>query len=66
MGRVSERVVVYGMVMVSLILLNTFQHTDGAILAETQKLINEANKKGPYLGLVIPNTFEMNPLQSPN
>ncbi|KAH6835830.1 Phosphorylase superfamily protein [Perilla frutescens var. hirtella] len=28
----------------------------------TQRLINEANKDGPYLGLVIPNMFEMNPL----
>nr|XP_011459001.1 PREDICTED: bark storage protein A-like [Fragaria vesca subsp. vesca] len=48
--------------MVSMMLLNAVQHIDGAISAKTQKLINKANKKGPYLGLVIPNTFEMNPL----
>ncbi|KAL6212567.1 hypothetical protein ACLB2K_017785 [Fragaria x ananassa] len=59
MGRIS---VVYGLVMVSMMLLNAVQHIDGAISAKTQKLINKANKKGPYLGLVIPNTFEMNPL----
>ncbi|KAF5938878.1 hypothetical protein HYC85_023137 [Camellia sinensis] len=34
---------------------------------ETQKMISEANKNGPYLGLVTPNPFEMNPLlQSPS
>ncbi|CAO2825955.1 unnamed protein product [Amaranthus hypochondriacus] len=30
-------------------------------------LINRANTKGPYLGVIIPNTFELNPLlQSPS
>ncbi|KAA8521812.1 hypothetical protein F0562_012485 [Nyssa sinensis] len=39
------------------------QETKAAILHEkTRKLINQANQNGPYLGLVIPNLFEMNPL----
>ncbi|XWS26331.1 hypothetical protein CRYUN_Cryun26dG0023100 [Craigia yunnanensis] len=34
---------------------------------QIHKLIDEANMNGPYLGLVIPNLFEMNPLlQHPN
>lgn len=58
-------IVVYAMMMISL-MLNT-QQIHGALPANTQKLIDEANERGPYLGLVIPNSFEMNPLlQSPN
>ncbi|KAI3454082.1 hypothetical protein Pfo_010745 [Paulownia fortunei] len=37
-------------------------HVNGGIPGKTQRLINKANKNGPYLGLVIPNLFEMNPL----
>ncbi|KAG6387987.1 hypothetical protein SASPL_153184 [Salvia splendens] len=33
-----------------------------AIPSTTQRLINKVNKDGPYLGIVIPNMFEMNPL----
>ncbi|KAL6344721.1 hypothetical protein AAG906_002627 [Vitis piasezkii] len=44
------------------------QEGNGALITEeTQEMIDEANRNGPYLGLVIPNLFEMNPLlQSPN
>ncbi|KAE9445031.1 hypothetical protein C3L33_23071, partial [Rhododendron williamsianum] len=50
-----------------MIITFTFHETSGALHAETQRQINQANKNGPYLGLVIPNLFEMNPLlQSPN
>ncbi|XP_050213870.1 bark storage protein A-like [Mercurialis annua] len=39
----------------------------GAISHRTLKMIDRANMNGPYLGLVIPNMFEMNPLlRSPN
>ncbi|KAL5558686.1 hypothetical protein UlMin_034897 [Ulmus minor] len=39
------------------------QNTNAATLSkETRKLIEKANQNGPYLGLVIPNLFEMNPL----
>ncbi|KAF5938902.1 hypothetical protein HYC85_023161 [Camellia sinensis] len=47
--------------------LSTLQETNGVLNGETQKMISEANKNGPYLGLVTPNPFEMNPLlQSPS
>ncbi|KAF2304444.1 hypothetical protein GH714_031518 [Hevea brasiliensis] len=37
------------------------------VASDTLELINKANEDGPYLALVIPNLFEMNPLlQSPN
>ncbi|GMP94865.1 hypothetical protein CsSME_00044145 [Camellia sinensis var. sinensis] len=50
-----------------IITLSTLQETNGVLNGETQKMISEANKNGPYLGLVIPNLFEMNPLlQSPS
>lgn len=45
----------------------TAQHSSGALTSELQKKIDKANQDGPYLGLVIPNTFEMDPLlQSPS
>lgn len=50
----------------ALILLNA-QEVNGGLPAKTQSMIAEANRNGPYLGLVIPNLFEMNPLlQSPS
>ncbi|PON37274.1 Nucleoside phosphorylase [Parasponia andersonii] len=53
---------VYYVAVFALILISV-QHTNGALLSkETRKLINRANRNGPYLGLVIPNLFEMNPL----
>ena len=38
------------------------EKTNGALLANTLALINRANKFETYLGFVIPNLFEMNPL----
>ncbi|GMY17597.1 bark storage protein A-like [Fagus crenata] len=50
----------------ALILLNA-QEVNGGLPAKTQSMIAEANRNGPYLGLVSPNLFEMNPLlQSPS
>lgn len=52
-----------------LALITTQQHyySNAALLPETLKLIETANADGPYLGLVIPNTYELNPLlRSPN
>lgn len=40
------------------------EQANGALHGTTKKMVEEANKKGPYLGLVIPNLFEMNPLLS--
>ncbi|KAB1204375.1 Bark storage protein A [Morella rubra] len=54
-------------VFVSALMLLNVQEANGALSAKTQTNIDEANKNGPYLGLVIPNQFEMNPLlQSPS
>ncbi|KAH0989822.1 hypothetical protein GBA52_001305 [Prunus armeniaca] len=54
-------------IVLSAILMLNAQQSNGALSAETQMLIEEANMSGPYLGLVIPNSFEMDPLlQSPN
>lgn len=40
---------------------------NGDISSDVQKKINSVNNKGTYLGVVIPNAFEMNPLlQSPS
>ncbi|GMP94861.1 hypothetical protein CsSME_00044142 [Camellia sinensis var. sinensis] len=58
---------IFVFVYVLIITLSTLQETNGVLNGETQKMISEANKNGPYLGLVIPNLFEMNPLlQSPS
>ncbi|XP_061354708.1 bark storage protein A-like [Gastrolobium bilobum] len=39
----------------------------GALTSELQSKIAKANQKGPYLGLVIPNSFELDPLlQNPS
>ncbi|KAK9068398.1 hypothetical protein SSX86_012511 [Deinandra increscens subsp. villosa] len=40
------------------------EQANGALHGTTKKLVDEANKNGPYLGLIIPNMFEMNPLLS--
>lgn len=41
--------------------------TDGAISSSVMHEINCINKKGPYYGIVVPNSFEMSPLlQSPS
>ena len=43
------------------------EEANGALVAKQQELINLANSNGSYLGIVIPNLFEMNPLlQHPN
>lgn len=45
-----------------LFLAITLKEANGAVDPETQALINSANLYGPYLGVVIPNLFEMIPL----
>ncbi|KAI3696673.1 hypothetical protein L6452_29135 [Arctium lappa] len=35
---------------------------NGDVFSDTRKLIEQANNNGPYIGVVIPNLFEMNPL----
>ncbi|KAF5823912.1 putative adenosylhomocysteine nucleosidase [Helianthus annuus] len=45
-----------------LLIVLLVQEANGAVFGETKRLIDNANKKGPYIGVVIPNLFEMNPL----
>ncbi|KAJ0503433.1 putative adenosylhomocysteine nucleosidase [Helianthus annuus] len=45
-----------------LIFVTSQEQANSALHGTTKKRVDEANKKGPYLGLVIPNMFEMNPL----
>ncbi|KAJ4969981.1 hypothetical protein NE237_003080 [Protea cynaroides] len=54
------------MKLVFLGFLLTLRHlqstTDGAVSTSIMKKIREVNKKGHYLGIVVPNFFEMSPL----
>lgn len=34
----------------------------GAVSSSTWRKISKINKEGPYLGIIVPNSFEMNPL----
>ncbi|KAG2691851.1 hypothetical protein I3760_08G025500 [Carya illinoinensis] len=53
-------------IVFAVVLLNA-PETNGALSSRTWRKIYKANRNGPYLGLVIPNLFEMNPLlQSPS
>lgn len=49
-------------VLLSALMLLNAQQGNGALTARTQKMIAKVNEDGPYLGLVIPNLYEMNPL----
>nr|GMC49017.1 bark storage protein A-like [Ipomoea batatas] len=55
---IFKALVILGLV----ILATSVEEANGEVHGKTRKLINMANKKGPYIGLVIPNLFEMNPL----
>ncbi|XP_062108937.1 bark storage protein A-like [Humulus lupulus] len=49
--------------LLGLTLIFAFEGTNGALMSkETQNLIHKLNLEGPYLGVVIPNLFEQNPL----
>lgn len=54
--------------IIFLFVLVVAQHgAKGEIPRKTMHMINVANMKGPYIGVVIPNLFELNPLlQSPS
>ncbi|KAI3696674.1 hypothetical protein L6452_29137 [Arctium lappa] len=47
-----------------LVFISFQERANGAIDGSTKKMIEKANKNGLFLGLVIPNMFEMNPLLS--
>ncbi|KAK1411776.1 hypothetical protein QVD17_32500 [Tagetes erecta] len=40
------------------------QEANGEVLGETKMLIDKVNRNGPFIGVVIPNSFEMAPLLS--
>ncbi|XP_020097958.1 bark storage protein A-like [Ananas comosus] len=46
----------------ALVLLIMATTSHGAIPKSTLKVVEEVNKQGPFLGLVVPNSFEMSPL----
>ncbi|XP_054797283.1 uncharacterized protein LOC129302426 [Prosopis cineraria] len=64
----TSRVVSIVVVVVVLVMcVSSAYHAMGALTPQVQKAIDAANRGGPYLGLVIPNSFELDPLlQSPN
>ncbi|KAM3687788.1 hypothetical protein ACJW31_10G100900 [Castanea mollissima] len=49
-------------VFLSALMLLNAQQGNGALTARTQKMIAKINEDGPYLGLVIPNLYETDPL----
>lgn len=47
--------------------ISTGSRAYAAVSQSAMRNIDKVNKDGPYLGIVVPNTFEMNPLlQSPS
>ncbi|KAI3826077.1 hypothetical protein L1987_00119 [Smallanthus sonchifolius] len=46
----------------ALLIALLLQQANGEAFGETKRLIDKVNKNGPYVGVVIPNLFEMNPL----
>jgi len=50
-----------------LLLATLFCSSEGAIPRRASELIKRINRRGPYLGIVVPNAFELTPIiQSPN
>lgn len=47
---------------VTVIVVSSARDANGALPAATLKAIAEANTNGPYIGIVVPNLFEMSPL----
>ncbi|XP_015898258.3 bark storage protein A [Ziziphus jujuba] len=61
------KVVVILSFLVLLLGISTSSRAHAAVSQFTIRKIDKINKDGPYLGIVVPNTFEMNPLlQSPS
>lgn len=63
----SHLKVVVVMVSVVLMVLEMSLMAQAVVPVSLLKQIDRVNKNGPYLGIVVPNSFELNPLlQSPN
>ncbi|CAI9782530.1 unnamed protein product [Fraxinus pennsylvanica] len=56
------RVFSLGWVVMMIMSIRNDQVADGAISQHLMEKIYMINNKGPYLGIVVPNSFEMNPL----
>lgn len=55
------------MLSVFVMVLEMSLMSQAAVPMSVLKQVYRANKNGPYLGIVVPNAFEMNPLlQSPS
>ena len=58
---------VLGIFLLSIFIWVNAENDNGALTPNLLRKIAEANKEGPYLGLIIPNSFELDPLlQSSN
>jgi hypothetical protein len=65
MGGVRQKLLAGAVVLVAVALTATA--AEGYISGKTWTAINRANRHGPFVGLVVPNTFEMVPvLNSPS
>lgn len=63
MGASAKAAVLLGVVVV----MATFAtESEGAIPASTWRTVQKVNEVGPFLGLVVPNSFEMSPLFQSN
>lgn len=51
-----------GLLMVILSIGNIIEEANGEISPKVLSNIKMMNKRGPYLGIVAPNNFELNPL----
>ncbi|XP_061993769.1 bark storage protein A [Rosa rugosa] len=49
-------------VFIVLVLGISTRTVDGAVSQSTMKKIDRMNRKGPYLGIIVPNSFELTPL----
>lgn len=53
----------FSLVVISVLLVVYLPYeVNGELFGHTKNMIDQANKKGPYIGIVIPNLFELNPL----
>lgn len=51
-----------GLLVVVLLIVNVIEEANGEIPPTVLSKIEWMNKRGPYLGIVAPNNFELNPL----
>nr|CAD1843384.1 unnamed protein product [Ananas comosus var. bracteatus] len=62
MSGIIKHLTTLPLLLSALVLLIMATTSHGAIPKSTLKMVEEVNKQGPFLGLVVPNSFEMSPL----